>query len=116
MRGHVRGTYSQVMYGILCRLWLLTKEACSKLAAADGQSHRSGTPSYPPKVPPSEPRPPLFNKRLLFVTGKGGVGKSTLSIALGVVAARRGLRTIVAELSSQEHAQRTWERNGERFQ
>jgi anion-transporting ArsA/GET3 family ATPase len=44
------------------------------------------------------------------------VGKSTVSIALGCVAARHGLRTIVAELSSQERAQRAWERNGERFQ
>ena len=67
-------------------------------------------------MPPSEPRPPLFNKRLLFVTGKGGVGKSTLSIALGAVAARLGLRTIVAELSSQDRAQRAWEHNGELFQ
>jgi len=47
----------------------------------------------------------LLDKRLLFVTGKGGVGKSTVSIALGLVAARRGLRTIVAELASQERVQ-----------
>jgi anion-transporting ArsA/GET3 family ATPase len=47
----------------------------------------------------------LFDKRLLFVTGKGGVGKSTVSIALGLLAARRGLRTIVAELASQERVQ-----------
>ncbi len=48
---------------------------------------------------------PLLDKRLLFVTGKGGVGKSTVSIALGLLAARRGLRTIVAELASQERVQ-----------
>jgi anion-transporting ArsA/GET3 family ATPase len=47
----------------------------------------------------------LLDKRLLFVTGKGGVGKSTVSIALGLLAARRGLRTIVAELASQERVQ-----------
>ena len=46
--------------------------------------------------------PTLLDKRLIFVTGKGGVGKSTVAIALGLLAARRGLRTIVAELSSQE--------------
>jgi anion-transporting ArsA/GET3 family ATPase len=50
--------------------------------------------------------PGLFSKHLLFVTGKGGVGKSTAAVALGLVAARRGLRTIVAELSSQERVQR----------
>jgi anion-transporting ArsA/GET3 family ATPase len=48
--------------------------------------------------------PRLANKRLLFVTGKGGVGKSTVAIALGLAAARRGLRTIVAELGGQERA------------
>jgi anion-transporting ArsA/GET3 family ATPase len=47
----------------------------------------------------------VLEKRLLFVTGKGGVGKSTVAIALGLLAARRGLRTIVAELASQERVQ-----------
>ena len=46
--------------------------------------------------------PDLLDRRLIFVTGKGGVGKSTVAIALGVLAARRGLRTIVAELASQD--------------
>ena len=48
--------------------------------------------------------PGLSDKRLVFVTGKGGVGKSTVAIALGLAAARRGLRTIVAELSGQARA------------
>jgi anion-transporting ArsA/GET3 family ATPase len=43
----------------------------------------------------------LLGKRLLFVTGKGGVGKSTVAAALGVLAARRGLRTIVAEVAGR---------------
>jgi anion-transporting ArsA/GET3 family ATPase len=54
--------------------------------------------------------PTLLDKRLIFVTGKGGVGKSTVAIALGLLAARRGLRTIVAELSSQERVTRALER------
>ncbi|ADB53082.1 Anion-transporting ATPase [Conexibacter woesei DSM 14684] len=48
--------------------------------------------------------PGLADKRLLYVTGKGGVGKSTVAIALGIAAARRGLRTIVAELTGQDRA------------
>ena len=52
----------------------------------------------------------LLDKRLIFVTGKGGVGKSTVAIALGMLAARHGLRTIVAELSSQERIQRAFDR------
>jgi anion-transporting ArsA/GET3 family ATPase len=60
--------------------------------------------------------PELFTRRLIFVTGKGGVGKSTVATALGLLAARRGLRTIVAELSGQEGIQRTFARSGETFE
>ncbi len=58
----------------------------------------------------------LFDRRLIFVTGKGGVGKSTVAIMLGLVAARRGLRTIVAELQSQERVQDSFARYGARFE
>jgi anion-transporting ArsA/GET3 family ATPase len=51
-----------------------------------------------------------FEKRLLFVTGKGGVGKSTLSLAIGMAAAERGKRVIVCEVASQEHASRVFRR------
>ena len=44
----------------------------------------------------------LLDKRLVIVTGKGGVGKSTVALALGMKAAERGRRTIVCEVSSQE--------------
>ncbi len=48
-------------------------------------------------------RPPaLFDHELLVVTGKGGVGKTTVAAALGVAAARRGLRAIVAEVASRD--------------
>jgi anion-transporting ArsA/GET3 family ATPase len=57
----------------------------------------------------------LFDRRLIFVTGKGGVGKSTVATALGLAAARRGLRTIVAELGSQERVQQTFDHGGSQF-
>jgi len=60
--------------------------------------------------------PGLFDRRLIFVTGKGGVGKSTVATALGVVAARRGLRTIVAELASQERVGQAFDARGGPFQ
>ena len=44
----------------------------------------------------------FFNKRFVIVSGKGGVGKSTVCAALGLAAAKRGLRTIIAELDTRE--------------
>jgi anion-transporting ArsA/GET3 family ATPase len=60
--------------------------------------------------------PKLLEKRLIFVTGKGGVGKSTVAVALGLVAARRGQRTIVAELAAQERVQRLFGKAGAHFE
>lgn len=39
----------------------------------------------------------LLSTRLIFVTGKGGVGKSTACAALGLALARRGRRTLIVE-------------------
>jgi anion-transporting ArsA/GET3 family ATPase len=44
----------------------------------------------------------LLDKRLAVVTGKGGVGKSTVALALGMRAAEEGKRTIVCEVAAQE--------------
>ena len=48
----------------------------------------------------------LLDRRLVFVTGKGGVGKSAVAAALGIVAARRGKRTIVAEVARRDDVHR----------
>jgi anion-transporting ArsA/GET3 family ATPase len=52
----------------------------------------------------------MLEKRLLFVTGKGGVGKSTLAVSLGIAAAARGKRTIVCEIASQENTSQFFNR------
>ena len=44
----------------------------------------------------------LLDKRLVVVTGKGGVGKTTVAAALGLLAARQGRRTVVCEVAQQE--------------
>ncbi len=59
--------------------------------------------------------PGLLERRLIFVTGKGGVGKSTVATALGLLAARHGRRTIVAELAGQERVRQAWQESGEPF-
>src|SRR5260370_42165698 len=44
----------------------------------------------------------LLDRRLVVVTGKGGTGKSTLSAALALAAARRGKKTRVCEVVAKE--------------
>ncbi len=55
------------------------------------------------------PIPELLDKRLVIVTGKGGVGKTTVAVALGLRAAAEGKRTIVCEVASQENASRMFD-------
>ena len=50
----------------------------------------------------------LLDKRLVFVTGKGGVGRSTVAAALGLAAARAGRRTLVVELAYQDRLARAF--------
>ena len=46
--------------------------------------------------------PSLLDKRLVLVTGKGGVGKTTVAAALGLVAARHGKRVVLCEVAEQK--------------
>jgi anion-transporting ArsA/GET3 family ATPase len=43
----------------------------------------------------------LLERRLLFVTGKGGVGKTSVASAIGWLAASRGQRTLVCEVDAK---------------
>jgi anion-transporting ArsA/GET3 family ATPase len=45
--------------------------------------------------------PSLLDKRLVLVTGKGGVGKTTVAAALGLAAARQGKRVVLCEVAGQ---------------
>ncbi len=51
-------------------------------------------------APPTQ-RPHLLDRRLLFVTGKGGVGKTTVAAALSLLAAAQGKRTLVCEIDAK---------------
>jgi anion-transporting ArsA/GET3 family ATPase len=46
-------------------------------------------------------QPSAINRALIVVTGKGGVGKTTVAAALALAAARAGRRTIALEVSGQ---------------
>ena len=44
---------------------------------------------------------PLLERKLLFVTGKGGVGKTTIAAGLALLAAQHGKRTLVGEVDAK---------------
>jgi anion-transporting ArsA/GET3 family ATPase len=47
------------------------------------------------------PAPDLLQRRLLFVTGKGGVGKSTVAAGLALLAADLGRRVLIVEVDAK---------------
>jgi anion-transporting ArsA/GET3 family ATPase len=53
--------------------------------------------------------PSIFQKRLLIVAGKGGVGKSTVSAALALAASRHGKRVLIAEILGAERVSHYFE-------
>ena len=58
----------------------------------------------------------LLDRRLLFVTGKGGVGKSTAAAALALLSALRGRRTLACEVDAKGDLADFYETSRPRFE
>ncbi|MBI2709385.1 MAG: ArsA family ATPase [Actinobacteria bacterium] len=67
--------------------------------------------------PPLAARVPLdlLDRRLLFVTGKGGVGKTTVASGLALLAARQGRRTLVCQSDAKGDLADAYEVSGLEF-
>src|SRR5690242_13708859 len=51
----------------------------------------------------------LLARPVTFITGKGGVGKSSVAAALGLAGASQGKRMLVAELGTDGHLARVFQ-------
>jgi len=70
------------------------------------EAHRASTARKPAPFPV----PALLGKALVYVTGKGGAGKTTVAAALGLAAAARGHRAIVCDLAGSDQLARAFGR------
>ena len=50
---------------------------------------------------PADPLTPLLDRKLVFVTGKGGTGKTTVASALALLASSRGKRVLICEVDGK---------------
>lgn len=62
---------------------------------------RSGSGGPRPALGAVSPAPKLLDRRLLFFTGKGGVGKSTVAAAAAHLAASHGKRVLLVEVDAK---------------
>jgi anion-transporting ArsA/GET3 family ATPase len=58
----------------------------------------------------------LLDRRLLFVTGKGGVGKTSMAAALALLGSQRGKRTLACEVDAKGNLSDFFEAEPNRFE
>ena len=78
----------------------LDKIAYVEIARDDDAARKVGFGTVA-RLPLPCPSPDLLGRRLLFFTGKGGVGKSTITAAMALLAADQGKRVLVIEVDAK---------------
>src|SRR5215207_2021741 len=68
--------------------------------ASTSSSQRAALTATPP-MQSASPSAQLLDRRLLFFTGKGGVGKSTMAAATAILAAQHGRRVLLVEVDAK---------------
>src|SRR4051795_4186826 len=58
----------------------------------------------------------LLDRKLLFVTGKGGVGKTSIAASLALLAAERGKKTLLCEIDAKGNLSDFFETGPTRFE
>ena len=53
----------------------------------------------------------LFARRMLVVSGKGGVGRTTTAAALSIAAARMGKRVLLAQMDAHDRLAQLFDRH-----
>ena len=122
-RGRGRAIDGQALKGGDTMVWLtdtkgrrsaspLDKLAYVEIDADDGDRSRSASALAERR---RDAAPDLLDRRLLFVTGKGGVGKTTIAAALALLAAEHGKRTLVVEVDAKGNLADLFERRSGRL-
>src|SRR5919197_4789363 len=66
------------------------------------RGRRMARVSYPPMTAPGPPSNPLFDRRVLVVSGKGGAGKTSVAAACAMAASRAVRSVLLVEVEGRD--------------
>jgi hypothetical protein len=106
-REALKAQVEAALTGAVDVLWVTDKKnrqvavSAAKIAYVEIGTPRASARSASAADLTASARPSLLDRHLLFVTGKGGVGKTTTAAALAELAASTGRRTLVCEMDAK---------------